>query len=283
MCEMLQLSRASYYRHWAEKEPDQAEMALRDAIQKECLSHRFYGYRRIAVVIQRYGLVVSTKVVRRIMRNDNLLAARRRQFVATTDSQHGFRVHPNLARSMQVEMADQLWVADMTYIRLQGEFVFLAVVLDAWSRSVIGWSLGRTLKAELPLAALEKAIHLRQPQPGLVHHNDGGSQYACHDYVGRLETIGAVMSMSAPGRPWENAICESFMNTLKKEEIDARDYSNLEHLEQNIEEFIETIYNRVRLHSALGYQSPEEFENKVPDGQWRPATLLLNPRREVSV
>lgn len=280
---MLQLSRASYYRHWAEKEPDPAEMALRDAVQKECLNHRFYGYRRIAVVIQRHGLVVSTKLVRRIMHNDNLLAARRRQFVATTDSQHRFRIHPNLARSMQVEMADQLWVADMTYLRLQGEFVFLAVVLDAWSRSVIGWSLGRTLQAELPLAALEKAIHRRQPQPGLVHHNDGGSQYACHDYVGRLEAIGAVMSMSAPGRPWENAICESFMHTLKKEEIDARAYSNLEHLEQNIEEFMETIYNRVRLHSALGYQSPEEFESQVPAGQWRPATLLLHPRQEIPV
>jgi putative transposase len=283
MCEMLQLSRAAYYRHWVEKEPDQAEMAVRDAVQKECLSHRFYGYRRIAVGIQRHGWVVSTKVVRRIMHNDNLLAARRRQFVPTTDSQHGFRIHPNLARSMQVEMSDQLWVADMTYIRLQGEFVFLAVVLDAWSRSVIGWQLGRTLKAELPLAALEQAIQMRQPKPGLVHHNDGGSQYACHDYVDRLETIGAVMSMSAPGRPWENAICESFMNTLKKEEIDARAYSNLEHLEQNIEEFMERVYNRVRLHSALGYRSPEEFENQVPGGNWRPATLLLHPRQEVSV
>lgn len=280
---MLQLSRAAYYRYWVEREPDEAEMAVRDAVQKECLSHRFYGYRRIAVVIQRHGWVVSTKVVRRIMHNDNLLSARRRQFVPTTDSQHAFRIHPNLARSLQVEMADQLWVADMTYIRLKGEFVFLAVVLDAWSRSVIGWQLGRTLKAELPLAALEKAIQMRQPKPGLVHHNDGGSQYACHDYVGRLETIGAVMSMSAPGRPWENAICESFMNTLKKEEIDARAYSNLEQLEQNIEEFLETVYNRVRLHSALGYQSPQEFEKQAPGDNWRPATLLLHPRQEVSV
>lgn len=211
MCEMLQLSRASYYRYWVEKEPDQAEMALRDAVQKECLLHRFYGYRRISVAIQNRGLVVSMKVVRRIMHNDNLLAARRRRFIRTTDSDHSFRVHPNLARYMDVEMADQLWVADMTYIRLKGEFVFLAVVLDAWSRSVIGWSLGRTLKAELPLAALEKAILSRKPKPGLVHHNDGGSQYACHDYVGRLEAIGAVMSMSAPGKPWENAICESFI------------------------------------------------------------------------
>jgi transposase InsO family protein len=266
-----------------EREPDQAEMALRDAVQKECLSHRFYGYRRIAVVIQRHGLVVSEKVVRRVMHNDNLLAARRRKFVATTDSGHDFRIHPNLARSMQVDSPDQLWVADMTYIRLKGEFVFLAVVLDAWSRCVIGWHLGRTLKAELPLAALEKAIQARQPQPGLVHHNDGGSQYACHDYVGRLEEIKAVMSMSAPGRPWENAICESFMNTLKKEEIDARAYTNMEHLEQNIEEFMEAIYNRVRLHSALGYLSPVEFESKVPHGDWRPATLLLNSRQEVTV
>ena len=280
---MLQLSRAAYYRHWVDKEPDQAEMALRDAVQKECLSHRFYGYRRIAVLIQRHGLVASEKVVRRIMHNDNLLVARRRKFVATTDSNHGFRIHPNLARYMQVDLPDQLWVADMTYIRLRGEFVFLAVVLDAWSRNVLGWQLGRTLKAELPLAALKKAIQTRQPKPGLVHHNDGGSQYACHDYVGELEAIGAVMSMSAPGRPWENAICESFMNTLKREEIDARAYTNMEHLEQNIEEFIESIYNRVRLHSALGYLSPAEFESKISPCGWRPAPLLLNLRQEVTV
>jgi len=175
--------------------------------------------------------------------------------------------------------------ADLTYLRLQGEFVYLAVLLDAWSRRAVGWALGRSLESALPLLALERAIASRQPQPGLVHHSDGGSQYACKLYVGRLEGIGAVLSMSRPGRPWENRKCESFMATLKREEIDARPYANLEELERHIEEFIDQTYNRVRLHSALGYWSPEQFEARQAQPQttppWLPAGLSFSRHAEV--
>ena len=197
------------------------------------------------------------------MKEDNLLAVRRRKFVATTDSDHGFVVHPNLAEHLVLSDVNQLWVADITYVRLQAEFVYLAVVLDAFSRRAVGWALGRNLQTSLPLAALEKAIRGRQPQPGLVHHSDRGTQYASNDYVKRLESIGAVLSMSRPGRPWENGQCESFLKTLKQEEIDARPYHTMEELEEHLAEFIEQIYNQVRLHSALGYLSPEEFEARL--------------------
>jgi transposase InsO family protein len=203
MCELATVSRASFYRHWEEKAPTEAEMALRDAIQRIAVANRFYGYRRVAVLVQREGYAVSAKTVRRLMKEDNLLAMRRRKFVVTTDSDHGFVVYPNLAEHLLLSDVNQLWVADITYVRLLAEFVYLAVVLDAFSRRAVGWALGRSLQTSLPLAALESAIQGRQPRPGLVHHSDRGSQYASNDYVKRLEGIGAVLSMSRPGRPWE--------------------------------------------------------------------------------
>ncbi len=284
MCEMATVSRASFYRQWEKKAPTEAEMALRDVIQRMAVGHRFYGYRRIAVLVQREGYEVGTKKVRRLMKEDNLLAARRRKFT-TTDSDHDFVVYPNLAELLMITDVNQLWVADITYVRLLREFVYLAVVLDAFSRRAVGWALGRSLQTSLPLAALDSAIHSRQPRPGLVHHSDRGSQYASKDYVKRLESIGAVLSMSRPGRPWENGQCESFLKTLKQEEIDARPYHTMEELEQHVAEFIEQIYNRVRLHSALGYLSPAEFESRsVQPGTvpaWLPARLSL--RRHVEV
>ena len=204
MCELATVSRASFYRHWEEKNPTEAEMALRDVIQRMAIGHRFYGYRRITVLVQREGYVVGTKKVRRLMKQDNLLAVRRRKFVTTTDSDHDFVVYPNLAEQLIVRDVNQLWVADITYVRLLKEFVYLAVVLDAFSRRAVGWALSRSLQACLPLAALENAIHSRQPRAGLVHHSDRGSQYASNDYVKRLESIGTVLSMSRAGRPWEN-------------------------------------------------------------------------------
>ena len=284
MCELATVSRASFYRHWEEKNPTEAEMALRDVIQRMAIGHRFYGYRRITVLVQREGYEVGTKKVRRLMKQDNLLAVRRRKFVATTDSDHDFVVYPNLAEQLIVRDVNQLWVADITYVRLLKEFVYLAVVLDAFSRRAVGWALSRSLQASLPLAALENAIHSRQPRAGLVHHSDRGSQYASNDYVKRLESVGAVLSMSRPGRPWENGQCESFLKTLKQEEIDARAYDSMEELEQHVEEFIEQVYNRVRLHSALGYLSPAEFESRLQSGTvpvWLPAALSLRRHAEV--
>ncbi|MBV8476288.1 MAG: IS3 family transposase [Acidobacteria bacterium] len=282
MCEMATVSRASFYRSWQNKAPTQAEMALRDAIQRIAVTHRFYGYRRIAVLVQREGYEVGAKKVRRLMKEDNLLSVRRRKFVATTDSDHDFVVYPNLAEHVMVNDVNQLWVADITYIRLLTEFVYLAVVLDAFSRRAVGWALGRNLQTSLPLAALENAIRSRQPSPGLIHHSDRGTQYASNDYVKRLENIGAVMSMSRPARPWENGRCESFLKTLKREEINARPYRTMEDLEQHLEEFIEQIYNRVRLHSALGYRSPAEFEQQAQAGAtWLPAGLSFRRHQEI--
>jgi transposase InsO family protein len=285
MCELAGVSRASFYRDWEQKAPSEAETALRDAIQRMALAHRDHGYRRITPLIQRAGFVVGEEKVRRILRTDNLLAVRRRKFVVTTDSNHRFRVHPNLAESMELTAVNQLWVADITYIRLRREFVFLAVVLDAFSRKAISWELGRTLETKLPLAALESAIASRHPQPGLVHHSDRGTQYASNEYVQRLEACGAHLSMSRPARPWENGKCESFIKTLKREEIDARRYASFAELRQHVEEFIEQIYNKVRLHSALGYHSPEEFEHSqntaAPAVQWSPAALSFLRHEEI--
>jgi transposase InsO family protein len=282
MCELTGVSRASFYRDWEQKAPSEAEVALRDAVQRTALAHRDYGYRRITPLVQRAGFVVGEEKVRGILRSDNLLAVRRRKFVATTDSNHRFRVHPNLAEAMELTAINQLWVADITYIRLRWEFVFLAIVLDAFSRKAIGWELGRTLETRLALAALEAAIASRHPQPGLVHHSDRGTQYASNEYVTRLEACGAHLSMSRPASPWENGKCESFIKTLKREEVDARRYASFTELRDHLEEFIERIYNRARLHSALGYYSPDEFEQaQKPEVKWSPAALSFLRHDEI--
>jgi transposase InsO family protein len=197
------------------------------------------------------------------MREDNLLAVQPRQFVVTTKSDRKLEVYLNLARRMQLTGVDQLWVADITYIRLKTEFVYLAVILDGFSRKVVGWSLERTLGSRLALVALEQAIVTRKPAFGLVHHSDRGVQYASDEYVGVLARQGMTPSMSRPANPYDNASCESFMKTLKREEIYANQYCDLDHLRANIEEFIDRYYNQQRLHSALGYRSPEEFERQA--------------------
>jgi transposase InsO family protein len=200
------------------------------------------------------------------MREDNLLAVQPRAFVVTTNSRHALEVYLNLAKRMKLNGVNQLWVADITYIRLHREFVYLAVILDAWSRKVVGWELARTLAASLPMAALEKAIAERNPPPGLVHHSDRGVQYASDDYVRILGQHGMIPSMSRPANPYDNASCESFMKTLKREEIYAREYQDIDDLRRNIAEFIDRYYNRQRLHSALGYRPPEEFEQLAEQG-----------------
>jgi putative transposase len=282
MCHAASVSRAGFYRDWQERKPQDAEMVIRDAVQKAALRYRRYGYRRIWEMVRRSGFAVGEWVVRRILRTDNLLAVRKRKFVVTTDSKHDFAVYPNLARYVRVSAINQLWVADITYVRLAREFVYLAVVLDVYSRRVVGWSLGRSLHTSLPLTALNRAIANRQPGPNLVHHSDRGTQYASDEYVQQLEKAQMFISMSRPARPWENAYCESFMRTLKNEEIDCRAYSNMEELEQNIENFIEGFYNRERLHSALNYRSPEEFEkDAAPQPLSLPVALSFPRHREI--
>jgi transposase InsO family protein len=261
MCYLTQVSRAGFYRSLAERRPAEEEMEVRSAIQQIALEHRRrYGYRRITAELRRRGMRVNRKRVSRIMREDNLLAVQPRAFVVTTDSHHELEVYLNLAGRMKLTGINQLWVADITYIRLLAEFVYLAVILDAFSRKVVGWELGRTLAAQLPIAALEHSIAERKPSPGLVHHSDRGVQYASGDYVKILREHQMIPSMSRPGNPYDNASCESFLKTLKREEIYATAYDDLAHLRANIEEFIEQYYNRCRLHSALGYRPPEEFE-----------------------
>jgi transposase InsO family protein len=261
MCYLAQVSRAGFYRSLAEQTPAEEEMEVRSAIQKIALEHRRrYGYRRITAELRRRGMRVNRKRVSRIMREDNLLAVQPRAFVVTTDSQHELEVYLNLAGRMKLTGINQLWVADITYIRLQAEFVYLAVILDAFSRKVVGWALDRTLAAQLAIAALEQAIADRQPPPGVVHHSDRGVQYASGDYVSILRQHEMIPSMSRPANPYDNASGESFMKTLKREEIYANQYADLDHLRANIQEFIEQYYNRQRLHSALGYLPPEEFE-----------------------
>ena len=264
MCQLAQVSRASFYRSLQEHQPVEEEMEVRSTIQQIVLEHRRrYGYRRVTAELRRRGLLVNHKRVSRLMREDNLLAIQPRAFVVTTDSRHEFEVYLNLASRMKLTGINQLWVADITYIRLKTEFVYLAVILDGFSRKVVGWALERTLATRLPKAALERAIAERQPPPGLVHHSDRGVQYASDEYVQVLQAHQMIPSMSRPANPYDNASCESFMKTLKREEIYANDYVDLDHLRTNIEAFIEQYYNRCRLHSALGYKTPEEFEQAI--------------------
>jgi transposase InsO family protein len=269
MCQVAVVSRAGYYRNWAEQCPKEEEMVVRSLIQQIVVEHRRrYGYRRVWFELNhKMGMVVNHKRVLRLMREDNLLALQRKQYVMTTDSNHRLEIALNLARHMKLTGVNQLWVADITYIRLAQEFVFLAVVMDAYSRKVVGWELSRSLSSGLALRALKQAIAMRQPAPGLVHHSDRGAQYACGEYVGLLEQHQMVASMSRPGNPYDNARCERFMQTLKQEEIKASAYRDLEHLRENLGDFIERYYNRKRLHSALGYRTPEEFEREQSQNQ----------------
>ncbi len=260
MVKLGRVSRSGFYRFDEEAEPGpDPHMDLRDAIQRIALAWPSYGRPRITAELRRQGWTVNPKLVYRLMREDNLLCVRQRKFVVTTDSSHTRRIYPNLAPGMILTAPDQLWRADITYIRLRDEFVFLAVILDAYSRRVIGWALDRTMEDELTLTALRMALS-RRVQIGLVHHSDRGSQYASNDYTDLLKANGIGISMSRKGNPWDNAACESFMKTLKYEEVHRNEYRDLAEARASIREFLEKVYNLERLHSALGYLPPAEFE-----------------------
>ena len=261
-CEVAHVSRAGFYRQYAEHQPRQADVALRDLIQQIVVENRWYGYRRVSAELNHQGVVGNRKRVLRLMREDNLLAVRKRRFVFTTDSRHGYAVYANLATRLQLTGINQLWVADITYVRLRETFLYLAILMDAHSRRVVGWELGEDLRAKLALNALHRALADRRIEPGIVHHSDRGVQYCSQTYVERLQAYGFAISMSRAGNPYDNARAESFMKTLKSEEVYLHQYRDQEEARASIQRFIEEVYNGKRLHSSLGYLSPAKFEEQ---------------------
>jgi len=263
MCDLARLDRRTYYGLKGRAEIEQDHIELRDHIQQVALEWPSYGYRRVTHELARQGILANNKLVLRLMREDNLLCLRKRRFVHTTDSQHSLPVYPNLAGQMTLSGIDELWIADITYIRLLREFIYLAVILDAFSRRCIGWALERHLRAELALEALKMAIAAREVKEGLIHHSDRGVQYASHEYTGLLEERGIKISMSRRGNAYDNAKAERFMRTLKYEEVYMNEYEDMFEARERIGHFLEEVYNRKRLHSALGYLPPAEFEQSL--------------------
>ena len=260
LCDLLGLSRSWYYDCPRARTRAERELPLRDAIERIVLAFPGYGYRRVTKAPQRDGWDVNHKRILRVMRQESLLCHLTRRFVPTTDSRHALRTYPNLLTGRVLSGPDEAWVADITYIRLPTTFVFLACVLDAWSRRCVGWHLSRTIDTQLTLSALDRALATRQPAPGLIHHADRGVQYASGDSIARLEGIGACVSMAAVGNPYENAKAESFFKTLKTEEVYLQHYQTLQEAEANLGRFIDDVYNTKRLHSGVGYVPPSELE-----------------------
>jgi putative transposase len=270
-CALLSVSRSDYYQALSPTPsvPAASEETLRSGIEALVLEWPSYGYRRITAQLQREGVPVNHKRVLRIMREEGWLWRGRRRWVKTTDSQHGLEVYPNLLKDCgwrRLGGPNQAWVADLTYIRLEQEFCYLAAVLDAYSRRVVGWSLSPQLEAAFAVAALDQALSVRQPPVGWIHHSDRGVQYACREYVARVVSAGGRVSMAAKGTPRENAQAESFMRTLKQEAVYLDGYGTFVEAQRGIDHFIGAVYNEKRLHSALGYRSPSEFEELIAAG-----------------
>lgn len=264
MCELFSLSRTVYYR-WKEKPgEEEKDIVLRDRIQRIALIHPYYGYRRITHELNRsYQMIVNHKKILKLMREDNLLCLRKKGFIKTTNSHHNHVIYPNLVQGLILTGLNQLWVADITYIRLNYEFVYLAVILDAYSQRCIGWALDRYLDTNLTLSALRMALIHRSFGPSLIHHSDQGVQYASKEYTDLLKEHVMQISMGRKGNPYDNARVESFIKTLKYEEVYLFEYENLQEARRRIDYFIGEVYNEKRLHSALGYVPPVEFEEKV--------------------
>lgn len=265
-CSALKFSRSNFYK-WKNKDlQEDLDKYLRKEIQGIALEFPFYGYRRISKELRRRELVANHKKVLRLMREDNLICRRKRAFrPVTTQSNHSYNIHPNLIKNIEVTGLNQVWVSDITYIRLQREFIYLASVIDIFSRKCIGWSLGRDIDSFLVLDALKMALAKRGliGFSNLIHHSDRGVQYASDDYVELLNKNGIKISMSASGNPYDNAFAESFNKTLKVEEVYINEYETFEDALKNIKHFIEIVYNKKRLHSSIGYIPPEEFEREV--------------------
>lgn len=260
LCALLGVSRSWYYARANGARPQERDVALRDVIEQIVLDFPGYGYRRVTHALQREDWAVNHKRVLRVMREESLLCQLKRRFVVTTESGHAHPAYPNVLTDTVLDRIDQAWVADITYIRLPTTFVYLAAVLDAYSRRCVGWALSRWIDTDLTVAALTMALTARQPVPGLIHHSDHGVQYTSGDYMAVLEAVGARISMAARGNPYENAKAESFFKTLKHEEVYLQEYRTFEEAEANLERFIAEVYNTKRLHSSLGYQPPVEFE-----------------------
>jgi putative transposase len=271
LCRLAGLPRTTYYRHLNRRSRGTADCELRNQLQRICLKHPFYGYRRVTAVLRRQGMVANGKKVLKIMREDNLLALRKAPFFKPpAERPTGVLIVPNLVRGLVPSAPDQIWVADITYVHLAETFAYLAVILDAFSRKAVGWAFENTLDASLAIAALERALGARKPQRGsLIHHSDRGVQYASIAYRQILADRDITISMSRPGNPFDNAKVESFMKTLKAEEVSGRAFTDLNDARRRIDSFIADIYNKKRLHSALGYQSPLEFETAFAQNKAR--------------
>jgi putative transposase len=268
-CSCMDVSRSGYYNWLARNrlphQVDPLEMQLKDEIHLIAIEFPKYGYRRIKKELDRRGFKVNYKRVLDLMRVDNLLCIKKTFVPVTTNSNHNHRVYPNMARDMEVTGINQLWVADITYIQLPKEFIYLAVIIDVGSRRCIGWDLDRTIDTQLTLNALYKALDCRAGQnlDDLVHHSDQGVQYASNAYIECLKEHDIQISMSRRGNPYDNAFCESFIKTLKYEEVYLSDYRTFDEAFDNLENFIDSVYNEKRLHSKIGYLPPIEFEEAL--------------------
>jgi len=274
----MTLARSSFYHKLKDKghEEMQKEADLRGKIEAICLEYPRYGYRRVTEQLKREGLRVNHKKVLRLMRESDLLCRIRRRRVKTTDSKHRFPRYSNLIKGIAITRLNQVWLSDITYIRIRTGFVYLAAILDAYSRKVVGYAASRSLDTYLTLEALKMAVARRQIGPGVIHHSDQGVQYASGEYVDELKRHGFLISMARAGNPYENATMESFFKTLKHEEVNLCQYEAYQDVVTRLPYFLEDVYNHKRLHSALGYRSPNEFEELLnQENNERPSQALL--------